>query len=96
MADNNNDLLERRKKWKKTERFTFTIVIVLSVILNILTTVKELTDFNSIAYFVLAVIFSIFAIADFVILIISWFKLYRINKLIAEQGNISTDNDDNI
>lgn len=87
-SKNNNDLIKRKKKWKKTEQITWTIVIVLSVVLNILTIVKELTDFNSIAYFVLAVIFCAITLAELVVLVISWCKLFRINSLIADVEDI--------
>ncbi len=93
---NSNDLIEWKKKWKKTERITLAIDLVLLLVFIVLSIVKQLTDFNSIAFFVLAVIFCVIMLADLVMLFISWYKLYRINSLIAEQGNEITDSNDDI
>lgn len=96
MIDNNNDLIERQKKWKKAERISLAIDLVFLFTMVVLSIVKQLTDFNSIAYFVLAVIFCVIMLADLVMLFISWGKLYRINNLISEQENDSTENDNEI
>ncbi len=95
-SQNNLDLNELQKKWKKTERITLAIDLVLLLIFIVLSIVKQLTDFNSIAYFVLVVIFCVVMLADLVLLFISWYKLYRINSLIDEQENNSSDNDNEI
>ncbi|MGN0813148.1 MAG: hypothetical protein ACI4MQ_06555 [Candidatus Coproplasma sp.] len=93
---NNNDLIERQKKWKRTERITLAIDLVLLLFMIVLSVVQQLTDFSSIAFFILAVIFCVFMLTDLVLLFVSWCKLYRINWLIAEQENNNTDNDDDI
>lgn len=95
-SQNNLDLNELQKKWKKTERITLAIDLVLLLIFIVISIVKQLTDFNSIAYFVLVVIFCVVMLADLVLLFISWYKLYRINSLIDEQENNSSDNDNEI
>ena len=54
---NNNNLIGRKRKWKMTERITLAIVFVMTAFLI----VNPLTNFNSIsnsiAFFVLSVIF---------------------------------------
>lgn len=95
-SKNNLDLNELQKKWKITERITLAIDLALLLIFIVLSIVKQLTDFNSIVYFVLVVIFCVIMLADLVMLFISWYKLYRINCLIAEQENDSSDNDDDV
>lgn len=54
---NNNNLIGRKRKWKMTERITLAIGFVMTAFLI----VNPLTDFNSIfnsmAFFVLSVIF---------------------------------------
>ncbi len=98
MTDNNNqpyvnnDLIERQKNWKKTERITLWIDLVLLFIFIVLSTVKQNTGFNSLVFFVLVVIFGVMMLVDLVILIISWCKLYHLNSLISMQEN-SSDND---
>lgn len=90
------DLNCAKRKWKGTERITLAVDLILLLVFMVLTLVKQLTDFNSIAYFVLAVIFCAFMVVDLVILFLSWFKLHRINSLIAEQNSYVTDkNGDN-
>ena len=95
-SQNNLDLNELQKKWKITVRITLAIDLALLLIFIVLSIVKQLTDFNSIAYFVLVVIFCVVMLADLVLLFISWYKLYRINSLIDEQENNSSDNDNEI
>lgn len=92
----NDDLICRQRKWKKIERITLSIDLVLLFGFFVLSTVHQITNFNSIAFFVLAVIFSAIMFADLVILFISWYKLYRVNSLIAEQEKNSVDNDNDI
>ena len=88
---NNYVLIKLKKKWKKTERITLAIDLVI-----LLSIVKQLTDFNSIAFFVMVVIFGVIMLADLVMLFISWYKLYRINSLIAEQENEIIDSNNDI
>ena len=93
---NNYVLIKLKKKWKKTERITLAIDLVLLFAFILLSIVKQLTDFNSIAFFVFVVIFGVIMLADLVMLFISWYKLYRINSLIAEQENEIIDSNNDI
>lgn len=83
------------QKWKKLEFIALAIDIVLLFIFIALSIVKQLTDFNSIAYFVLTVIFGVIMIADVVTLFVCWFKLFRIGNMIAdlEVDNAENNND---
>ena len=93
---NNYVLIKLKKKWKKTARITLAIDLVLLFAFILLSIVKQLTDFNSIAFFVMVVIFGVIMLADLVMLFISWYKLYRINSLIAEQENEIIDSNNDI
>ena len=46
------DLNCAKRKWKGTERITLAVDLILLLVFMVLTLVKQLTDFNSIAYFV--------------------------------------------
>ena len=72
------------QKWKKLEFITVVINIILMIIFIALSIVNHLTDFNSIAYFVLNVIFGVILIADIVTMFVCWFKLFRIGYMTAE------------
>lgn len=98
MTDNNqpnvnNDLIERQKKWKKIERITLAIDLIWLFVFFILSFTYQCVQFNSIVYFVLAVILSVVMASDLVMMFISWCKLYRIDSLIERQEEDSTDTD---
>lgn len=96
-TEQNDDLTERQKKWKKVEIITISIDAVLLCVNSVKSAVREITNFNSTASSVLSVIFCILMFSDLIILFISWGKLYRLNSLIEkkrEENN--SDNDDNI
>lgn len=81
------NLILLQRKWKIVEKITFIIDLVLLIIYAIFSTVFNFINFNSIAFFVLAVIFSIIILADIVILFVSWYKLYCLKILIANLKN---------
>lgn len=81
------NLILLQRKWKIVEKTTFIIDLVLLIIYAIFSIVFSSINFNSIAFFVLAVIFSIIMLADIVILFVSWYKLYCLKILIANLKN---------
>lgn len=89
-TEQNDDLTERQKKWKKTEIITITIVVVLLCVNSVLSAVREITNFNSTASSVLSGIYCVLTFSDLIILIISWCKLYRLNSLIEKKTKNTT------
>lgn len=89
--EQDDGLFCRRKKWKKIERVSYITVFVLLVVYSVLSTIAKFTDFNSVAYFVLVVIFSVIMVADVTVLIVSWCKLYRIDSRIADRDDPTVD-----
>lgn len=96
-TERNDDLIERQKKWKKTEIITISIVFVLLCVNSVLSAVREITNFNSTASSVLSIIYCVLTFSDSIILFISWCKLYRLNSLIEKKREEdNSDNDDNM
>lgn len=89
----NDELISLKRKWKKIERISYLTVFVLMVGYSVLSTVSKFTNFNSFAFFVLVVILSVIMVVDATFLFVSWYKLYRINSLIAE---LDADDEQNI
>lgn len=96
-TEQNYDLTERQKKWKKTEIITISIDVVLLCAGSVLSAVREISNFNSTVSSVLSIIYCALMFLDLIILFISWGKLYRLNSLIKEKRvDDNADNNDNI
>lgn len=88
-----NDFIYLKMKWKKIERIAFALDLAFLFTFIVLSIVKQLTNFNSITYFILVVIFAAIMIADLVVLFISWHKISRLTRLIEFNEKNDTDND---
>lgn len=89
----NNELIGLKRKYKKIERITLAIDLILLFVYFVLSFVYQSVNFNSVVYFVLVVITGVIMIADLVMLVISWYKLYRIDSAIARQEEDASEND---
>lgn len=94
--EQDEDLTKRQKKWKKIERITFYINLILLCVNFTQQTIRQNTDLDSIAFFVLTVICGVFMVSNLIILFISWYKLYRLDSSTKEREEDISDSDNNL
>lgn len=92
----NDDLTKRQKKWKKTERITYCVNLILLCVNFTQQTIRQNTDFDSMALSVLTVICGIIMVSNLIILFVSWYKLYRLDSLTEEREENISDSDNNV